>query len=272
MAKSPSAPIRIGIIADLHIGSQYALVPPSFRAAGARPSDVFMAYMWSCWEHFVQHCPPLDVLISNGDELEGTHPTLRSAPESVDQSPLRQVDMAVETLAPLRAKAKAFWLVRGTGFHTGPWYEAIEALGRELKAETWARRRYSGEVLDGEIGGLRVNVAHPQTTGAIYPGTLANRTAWFASLAERLEKTVEADVIVRSHTHSTGLGRYQGKWVLSTRCWKLVNGYAISRMEYYRAQALLDLGAHVITIGPDGLAWKDFPYAPYKTTHRKLLG
>ena len=74
-----------------------------------------MDYSWQIWSHFVKVCPPLDVLISNGDELEGSHPTLRSAPESVDQSPLRQVDIALEAMGPLRDKAKKFWLVRGTG-------------------------------------------------------------------------------------------------------------------------------------------------------------
>jgi hypothetical protein len=261
---------RIGVIADLHCGSRYAITPPGYRPNQGGPSGVFSDYMADCFAHFTKACPPLDCLIINGDCLEGEHPTLRSAPDALDTSPLRQVDVAVEVLSPLRAKSKALWLVRGTGFHEGKWCEALEALGQELKAEPWSKRRYSGEVLDGILGGVRFNVAHAQTSGAIYPGTLMNRTAWFANLAERMAKTVESDIIIRSHTHCTGKGEYMDKWVLSTRAWKLVNPHAVSKMEYYRAAALLDLGGHVLTLSPDGIMWREFKYAPYKADHRKL--
>lgn len=266
----PARPFRLGVVADLHCGSKYAIVPPSFRPVHAGPAGVFMSHVWDCWTHFVKACPPLDCLIVNGDEMDGDHPTLKSAPEAVDTSPLKQVDMALDALGPLRDKAKRLWLVRGTGFHTGRWCEAIETLGKELRAEEWAPRRYSGEVLDGTFAGHTVNCAHAQSTGAIYPGTLMNRTAWFATMADRLAKTTPADIIIRSHTHSTGKGEYMGKWVLSTRAWKLVNPYAVARMEYYRACALLDLGGHIITISDDGISWKDYEYAPFKADLRKL--
>ena len=178
--------------------------------------------------------------------------------------------MAIETIALLRAKAKKLWLVRGTGFHEGKWNEAVETLGAELKAEPWSDRRYSGEVLDGRIRGIAVNAAHAQTTGAIYQGTTINRTALFAAVADAAAKTTPANIIIRSHTHSTGKGEFYSKWVLSTRCWKLVNPHVISRMEYYRAQALLDLGGHVLTFSDDGVAWKDYPYDTYKAAVRAL--
>lgn len=230
-----------------------------------------MDYMWACWSHFLGELPTVDCVIVNGDSMEGEHPTQRSAPDAIDTNPLHQVDMALETLAPLRAKTKTLWLVRGTGFHEGKWNQAVEQLGIELKAERWSDRRHSGEVLDGTFAGHSLNVAHAQTTGAIYPGTLQNRTAWFATMAESLAKTVHADLIIRSHTHSTGKGEWFGKWILSTRAWKLVNPYAISRMEYYRAQALLDLGAHLITFSDDGICWRDFPYAPFKPAKLRAL-
>jgi len=263
---------RLCVIADTHIGSKYALVPVRFRPANPGPAGVFMTYMFDCWQHFVKACPLVDCLIINGDTLEGSHPTLRTAPEAIDTNPLHQVDMAIETLGPLRDKAKTLWLIRGTDFHEGKWAEAIEQLGIELKAEKWSNRRRSGEVLDGTFAGHVLNAAHAQTTGAIYPGTLMNRTAWFATLADRLAKTIPADIIIRSHTHSTGKGEYMGKWVLSTRAWKLCGPQAIARMEYYRAQALLDLGAHVLTIGPDGIAWRDFAYENYKAPTPRRLG
>lgn len=264
-------PFRVLVLADTHCGSRYALVPPAFRPPNSGPAGVFMEYMWACWQDMIAQLPPLDLVIHNGDACEGEHPTMRSSPDALDTSPLRQVDMAVETLGPVRDKARRFWLVRGTGFHDGKWCEQVERLGAELKASEWSDRRHSGEVLEGTFAGYTWNVVHAQTTGAIYPATLMNRTAWFANLADHLGKTVPADIIIRSHTHSSGKGEYFGKWILSTRCWKLVNPYAISRMEYYRAQALLDLGAHLITITPDGICWKDYPYAAYKPAKLRAL-
>ena len=159
------------------------------------------------------------------------------------------------------------------GAGDGNFYElsVVDARLKELRAEQWAPRRYSGMALEGELGGIRVNCVHAQSAGAIYPGTLLNRTAWFAAMAERAGKSADADVIVRSHTHSFGLGKFQDKWVLSTRCWKLPNNdYAVTRMEFFRAHALCDLGATILTIGPDGLTWSDHAYPPWKATHRKL--
>ena len=268
---TPQRKHRLLIISDTHIGSRYALVPPAFRAKKAGPGQMFMEYMWSCWQHMLSRLPPLDCVILNGDSMEGEHPTLRTAADSIEVSPLRQVDMAIETLAPLRQKTKKFWLVRGTGFHEGKWNQAIEDLGRELEAEQWTDRRYSGEVLDGDFFGLKLNVVHSMSVGAIYSGTLNDRTTRFAALAEYLGKTVRAELIVRSHVHSTGLGRYMDKWILVTRCWKLLNPHVVAKMEYSRAAASLDLGGHLLTLSEDGLCWKDYPYEPYKAaSYRKL--
>jgi len=234
------------------------------------PAGVFMSYIWDCWMDMIKQLPSVDCLILNGDTMEGEHPTLRSAPDALEVSPLRQVDMAIEALEPLCKKVGHVWLIRGTGFHEGKWNEALESLGREIGAEKWTDRRYSGEVLDGDFYGLKINAAHAMSVGAIYQGTLADRTARFMALAEACGKTLPADLIIRSHVHQTGLGRFFGRWVLVTRCWKLINPYAVARMEYARAAAGLDLGGHLITISNDGLSFKDYAYEPYKATHRKL--
>lgn len=267
----PSKVFRALLLADTHCGSRYALVPPSFRPAKAGPAGVFMDYVWSIWQDMIRKLPPLDLVLVNGDSMEGEHPTMRSAPDAIDTNPVHQVDMALETLGPVRDKARKFWLVRGTGFHEGKWCEAAETLGSELKAEEWSDRRHSGEVLEGTFAGLTWNVVHAQTTGAIYPGTLMNRTIWMSNLAEHLSKAVHADIIVRSHTHTAGRMEVMDKWIVSTRCWKLVNPHAISRMEYYRAQALLDLGADLVTISDDGICWRKFRYEPYKATELRKL-
>jgi hypothetical protein len=262
---------RLGVIADTHIGSRYALVPPKHRPHDAGPGGVVMDYMWECWQHFTKAVPALDALIINGDSMEGEHPTLRSAPDALDVSPLRQADMAIETLGPLRDKARKLWLVRGTGFHEGKWNEALERVGRELQAEKWSDRRYSGEALDGTMAGYTINAVHAQTFGAIYQGTLLDRTARFSALAEVMGHAPKADINIRSHTHQTGLGQFMGRWVLSTRCWKMLNPHAIAKIEYWRALASLGLGGHVLTLSEDGIAWRDYAYEAFKPADLRKL-
>lgn len=266
----PSPVRRLLVIADTHIGSRYALVPPASRPFNPGPAGRFMSYIWECYQDMLRQLPPLDAVIINGDTLEGEHPTLRSAPDALDVSPLRQVDMAIEVLGPLREKTKTMWLIRGTGFHEGKWNEGLERLGLELNAERWGDRRYSGEVLDGDFFGLKVNAAHAMSIGALYQGTLADRTARFMALAEIAGKALHADLIIRSHVHQTGLGCFQGRWVLVTRCWKLLNPYAVARMELSRAVSSLDLGGHLITISEHGISFRDFSYEPFKDAYRKL--
>ena len=60
MSKPPRV-FRLGVLADLHVGSRYALVPPAFRGDPG-PAGMFLDYMWACWLDFVKHCPPLDRL------------------------------------------------------------------------------------------------------------------------------------------------------------------------------------------------------------------
>jgi hypothetical protein len=263
-------PHRVAFVADMHCGSKYAIVPPKFQPPRAGPAGQFMSFVHQIWQDFVKRCPPLDCLILNGDIIDGENPNTRSASNAVDDSPLKQVDMAIEALAPLIAKAKKTWLIRGTVYHDSKWHEPIEVLGRELGCEEWDERRYSGYVLEGDFFGKRIHATHAMSVGAIYGGTLADRTALFACAAESQKKTNPADIIVRSHTHRTYLGQSHGKWFLQTRCWSLVTPYAIAKMEAYRAALLCDLGAHILTINGNALTWEDFAYEPFRAANRKL--
>jgi hypothetical protein len=232
---------------------------------------MFHDWLWECWLDFCRKCPPLDSLIVNGDTIEGESPSKRDAMDALTDDLNLQVDAAVETLSLIRPKTKQLVLLRGTPYHEGRHAEAIERIGADLDAMEWAPRRRSGFILEADFHGLRLNVSHPMTIGAIYRGTVADRTAIFAAAAERLGKTLEADIIIRSHIHSTHKSQTHDKWVLLTRCFKAVNMYAVNRMEFYRASLLNDIGAHVLeTDGQGSVSWRDFAYAPKHVKRRKL--
>jgi hypothetical protein len=262
---SPAATHRLGILSDLHALSRYALVPPRFRVKGGGPSSRFQGYLWDCWRDFCRRCPELDALVLNGDIIEGESPSPRDAKDALHEDPLMQVDAALEILEPLRLKTKHIWLVRGTPYHEGKFFETIERLGSELKTRKWSDDppRYSGFVLERDFYGVKVRATHHMTVGAIYRGTLADRTALFATAAEALGKSSHFDVEVRSHVHMKYLGKSHGRWVVITPAFKLITPYAIKRMEVARAQLLSDIGGIVMTVQGAQIGFQEFDYAPY---------
>lgn len=272
---------RLGLVSDLHAGSQYGLVPRQWWPQGGMksfPSASFISYLWECWEHYCANCPPLDCLIVNGDLIEGENPSKRDAMDAMTDNLLTQGQMAEVALGMLidKTKPKTIWIIRGTPYHDGKHFETLESIARNLGAEKWADHRWTGYVLEGAWRGIKLNVTHHMTTGAIYTGTLATRTALFATAAERLGHTNEADLIVRSHLHMKYVGKSYGKWVVLMPCWKLVTPYAIKKMELYRASLLNDLGAVVVeTDGAGKRVWIDdvsFEYPSYRADLRELGG
>ena len=269
--QSSSRIYRLGIISDLHVFSRYGLVPPSFRPVAPLPSATIHDYLWDVWADFVKRCPQLDVLLINGDIIEGESPSRRDAMDALSDDLNLQADAAVETLKPLCQKARHLWITRGTPYHEGRHFEIIERIALDLGAEEWAPRRYTGYVLEGTFHGLRINATHHVTLGAIYRGTIADRMALFAAAAESLGKAHEADIIIRSHSHMKFIGKSHGKWVVLTPAWKVVSPYAAKRMEWYRASLLSDIGGLVLeTDGAGSVAWREFDYPPATFAIRKL--
>ncbi len=273
------SPYRLGLISDLHAGSRYGLVPPKWWPQGGlsvMPSMSVMQYLWQCWDHFCLNCPPLDCLIINGDLVEGETPSRRDALDAVTDNFLVQGEMCELMLGMLvdRVKPKTLWVIRGTPFHDGKHFETLESIARNLGAQPWADNRYTGYTLEGMWRGLNLNVTHHMTSGAIYSGTLASRTALFASAAEALGHTHKADLIVRSHLHMKYIGRSYDKWIVLMPCWKAVTPYAIKKMEFYRASLLNDLGAVIVETDGSGkrvmIDDTTFSYPSYRSEHRRL--
>jgi hypothetical protein len=267
---------RLGVISDLHALGRYALVPPKWWPQGGEhvhPAAKFYSYMWACWADFVKRCPSLDALIVNGDLIEGESPSKRDTVEALSDSFLEQGAAAEEIIGMLTPKVSGpIWIVRGTPYHDGKHFETLESVARNLGAEQWSPGRYTGYVLEGTWRGLALNVTHHMTTGAIYRGTLADRSALFSATAEGLGKANHADLIIRSHLHMKYIGKSHGRWIVLTPAWKLITPYAIKKMEFYRATLNSDLGAILIETDGKGKVTIDdsFQYEPYKAELRTL--
>jgi hypothetical protein len=260
--------IRLGVVSDLHALSQYGLVPPDWWSQ-KHPTRALYQHLWRCWEHFCEACPPLDVLLVNGEAIEGETPTSRAAREAITDDLEQQADAAVVALRPLRQKASRLYVVRGTPFHEGKHAQAAERVARELDAERFPSGYATSHVLDTMVGSLRMNAAHHMTRGWQWLAGGADRTAAMARLAEATGKLPRADLIVRSHLHRLVIAYVHGVWVLFTPAWKVVTPHAEQVMEYTRASALSDIGSVVAEIHEDGtIRWRPYTYVLYRQAPR----
>lgn len=270
MAK-PERVYRIGFLGDTHCLSRYGVTPPQFRPAKSGPAEMFMDYIWAAWCDLVKRCPPLDVLIFMGDAYEGEASGKYDPLDALTDDLNVQADATVAALGMLRPKVKKLWMLRGTQRHEGRHFEILERIALELDAQEWADRRRSGFVLEGTFHGLHINATHHMTTGWLYKGTAADRTALLSAAAEGEGKIHHADVIARAHLHMKFLCRSHGRWVLLCPCMKLTTPWAVKRMSFEKAHLLGDLGMMVLsTTGRNDIAWQDIEYPAFKPTERDL--
>ena len=270
------ATYHAAIVSDTHCMSRYGLVPPDFRfGVKAQPTAHLQAHLWSCWERFCATCPQLDLLILNGDLYDGENPSRRDAMTALTDDLLVQGDAAVVTLSMLIEATKPAQIIstRGTGWHEGKYYETAERIAHELGCVQSAPHRHTAFVWDVTWRGLHLNITHHQTTGAIYRGTLADRSTLFASAAEAQGKMPATDVLIRSHLHSKYIGRSHQHWFVSTPGWTAVNPHAMKQMGYERAALLSDVGAIVLTTdGGGNIGFKEFAYPVYRVEPREVGG
>jgi hypothetical protein len=258
---------RMVIISDTHAGYKYGLVPPSWRAVGGADVDAtlkFQEYLYECWSHFVDSCPPAELLVINGDAIHGED-RKDIALNVVSSDMFEQAQMFLELLAPLRAKCDRVWLLKGTPYHEGRGADVIEWIGKEIDAEKWQAGRYSGYSLCIDWHDLGFGFAHHQTRGWRYAAGGADRTAWLQQSAEGQGKLPKADVIVRSHLHMQRIVWARDKWVIGTPGWTVVSPWAAKVMEHSRAHESSDIGGLVLTTtGKKDLGFQLENYKPFQ--------
>jgi predicted phosphodiesterase len=266
MAKSktgPDAKKRLTIVSDLHAGSRFAPVPPQYRLHGADEVDAAhktQDYLYRCWEHFVDTCPPADELVLNGDLFDGED--VKDRGQGVVTSSLHgQGRIAAEMLAPLCMKHKRVRVIRGTQYHEP--VEVIEALAKDLGAVEHSPGKFSSEIWEWDFCGLRFQATH-HISMWLYQAGAADKEVGLYLAAVAQGKVSPADVLIRSHVHTKRITKTRGLWVINTPCWKVLNTYAVKKLGSARAIEGLDIGAIQLVVHDDGIRFVEFDYLPYK--------
>ena len=183
---------RVITCGDMHCGHKVGLTPPEWQY---HPSwKDAQAEMWRHWEDKLRALKPIDVLICNGDLIDGRGERSGST-ELLEVSPLEQCQMAVRCIA--EAEAKHVVLTYGTPYHAGQLMDFEDEIYRDVSAD-----EIGGEVWV-DVEGVTFNVRH-KVGGSVIPHgrhTQVERDRLWNILWNEHSGHPKADVILRSHVH-----------------------------------------------------------------------
>lgn len=245
---------KIAIVSDIHAGSIFGMLPPAFINSEDKvvEQNVGQAHLWKCWENFAGEVKTLqpDVIVVNGDVIDGQQRKSigveLSLPMMSDQE-----EAAIQTLRVLRnAAPNAEWFfVQGTEYHDLTAAHGLESVASRMEGRTYSglgTGRYSKEILDLEIEGVIINIAHHiDGTGGIYRATAADREGIWSALAGKEGKSPKADVVIRSHVHSFVHVEHESKHIVVTPCWELQTRYARHKSAYRLIPSIGGIFLHI---------------------------
>jgi len=192
-------PLRIRVVGDLHVGSMWGLWPPEFRHAGrSYPQNPWQEYLWQAWEQGWKSRPAPDVLVLNGDLIDGSQPKAGGQGTMSTELDLQE-EALLRVLKPVRAQQ--IYVVRGTSYHEPSRLAMVARLiGAQPVADQYVLPECKLHVRNPEV---RIVVRHhPDGGSALYTGTVMEREAiksiraWAAGMLD-----ARHDVIVTSHVH-----------------------------------------------------------------------
>lgn len=228
---------RVGVVADLHCGSRFGLrYNPSLTDPYTTEADV---WLFDCWVRMVKSWPDLDILVLNGDLIDGTQRKSEGT-GMVTTSLDEQTEIAIECLRPLVKKSKKVIRLRGTSYHES-FHGSLSTLDTAfgIKKPTRDKAMTRDIYLEGSSedpkNAIVLNIKHnPEGQRTLYLGTTMDREARWSVLAEAAHAMPRADFIVRSHIHFAAdfTDFSQGKTIITTPCFCMQQPYAQEKRYY----------------------------------------
>src|SRR3990167_10366043 len=138
---------RVVIVSDFHCGHKVGLRPPQWNPDNE--FDKLQPYRerhWSLYAEALKGLQPIDVLVANGDLIDGRGEKSGSL-ELIVLARDIQAQMAVKAIND--AKAKQVYITRGTDYHVGPQESWEDNVAERI--ENLAR---IGDVINLDVNGL----------------------------------------------------------------------------------------------------------------------
>lgn len=188
---------KVLVIGDLHCGSMQGLTHPNWIVKKER-NEHYCKLQNEMWSNYVDMCQSfgkVDVLVVNGDVIDGKG-SRSGGTELITCDMLEQTDMAIAALEEISASKTYF--TYGTPYHTasasGEDFDKIVANAFNAPIE---------DELNIEINNLLFNIKH-KVNSSFSPynraATVGKHRLWDA-LGGLRENDSIADVYIRSHVH-----------------------------------------------------------------------
>ena len=205
---------RVVVISDLHCGHLVGLTHPDFDSKPNNIESVFYQ-MWKrrnrYWKKYAQameQLQPIDVLIVNGDVIDGKG--LKSgSTELLLADRVDQVECAIACIE--QAKAKKVFMSYGTGYHEGnidDWAKGVAngANVQRINSHWWI-----------DVNGLTFDYKHHVGSSSVPYGRMtAIAKEWVWNIIKSKDNEYpESDIIIRSHVHYFSYGG-GGDWLALT--------------------------------------------------------
>ena len=229
---------RVLVLSDFHCGHEVGLTPPKWNFGPEGDAMIeYRGYMWSRFIEQVKSLGPIDILVCNGDLIDGRSEKTGGLELIVFDREI-QAHMACKVIH--QVGAKKVYITRGTDYHVGP-----EESWENLVADRLAAERI-GDVINLDVNGLMFNFRHhiggSQTPiGRTTP--LAREAVWNALWHVRQGFPL-AHAVVRSHVHYHAYAGGPGWLTVTTPA---LQGYG-TRYGERRLSGLIDVGFLVFDV------------------------
>jgi hypothetical protein len=193
---------RVVVIADLHCGHLFGLTPPGWWSTEDTTSDRLRkaaAYSREFWDFYateVNALKPIDILIVNGDSIEGKGD--KSGGRELRTSDRNeQVKMAAAAIDV--AGAKTVRIAYGTAYHTGREEDFESTLPKYIECKD---AKVEGHLFL-DVNGCNFDIKHKVGRSGIPHGrvTPLMRAALWNEMWAMRDRQPLANVVIRSHVH-----------------------------------------------------------------------
>lgn len=186
---------RVLAIGDLHGGNYAGVNSPSWWVSEENPKGVLSRVVYREFDAFRERHKKPDVLFVNGDAIDGKQDKDGGLGLSTTDR-LAQCKMIAEELD--KFEARKIVMTRGTKYHTGREEDLEDVIASELGA-------HIDESVFVDVEGVVFHLRHKISSSSVPYGhftPIAKEQLWLR-LWEG-EEWPEADIILRSHTHTFG--------------------------------------------------------------------
>jgi hypothetical protein len=234
--RSSSTGIRLlAVVADLHCGSTYGLLPPGFETLEGTPvgQNPVQRWLWDCWTDATEQWLPSIVgndpwaLAVNGDATDGNH---HGTTEIVSPATGDHCTAAEAVLKPLAEKAAKRFITEGTECHTkNIEHDLARAIGATPDPDRPPKsKKLAWDRLDLTIAGTRCILQHHITTTSrawLEASALSIHLANEQIEAARNGETLPS-VLGCAHRHRFGEYRDASGLAFVTPPWQMLTRYA----------------------------------------------